>query len=209
MTEKTVNATIALWKDALSRLLHFYETRRGNLSSFYPRLFLFFICLNILCYWAAMLTAFPEYLHGRQGLHYFWIQFPVGFLGALFDSLSFFVTVYIVRRALRSRGSLEYIAHLSLDLAIAVLATFWVLFVFTLSGWLIHMLTPGPPVYGEEAFDMRQNRYGDLLIDALLNPFGNIRNIYFGFIMGVSASLPTCVHLAMFLRSSFRALTAR
>lgn len=204
-----MNAIIPLWKAALGRLLHVYESRRGNLSAFYPKLFLFFVCLNLLCYWWAMVTAFPEYLHGRQAVHYFKIQFPVGFLGAIFDSLSFFVTVTIVRRALRSRSSLEYIAHLSLDLAIAVLATFWVLFVFIFSGWLIHLLTPGAPVHGEEAFDTRQDRYGGLLIDALLHPFGNLRNIYFGFIMGVSASLPTCLHLYMFFRSGLRALIAR
>ena len=56
---------------------------------------------------------------------------------------------------------------------------------------------------------VREDRYGGLLLDALLNPLGNARNIYFGFIMGVSASLPTCVHLCMFVGSSVRALASR
>ena len=207
--DRIVPAVIDPWssfgKRPLAGLLDVYDRRRGALPSFYSKLFLFFIVLNIFCYWLALLTAFPEYLHGRQGLHYFRIQFPVGVLGALFDSLSFFITIHIVRRAIASRGSLQYVAHLSIDGLIAVLATFWVLFVFIISGWIVHALTPGMPVYGEEALDNRQVRYSDLLLDALMNPFANIRNIYFGVIMGVSASLPTCLHVGLFFRSGFRA----
>ena len=162
--------------------------------------------LNIGCYWLAMLTAFPNHLHGQEGLHYFKIQFPVGLLGALFDSLSFFATVFIIRRALRSRSSLVYVSHLSVDLVIAVLATFWVLFVFIISGWLIHLLTPGLPLFGSEALDDRQNRYTYMLIHALLNPFEHARNIYFGVIMGISASLPTALHLFLFVYAGIRSL---
>jgi hypothetical protein len=203
------SGVVSLWKQTLAGLIDVYDRRRGALPSFYARLFLFFVILNIVCYWLALLTAFPEYLHGRQGYHYFKIQFPVGLLGALFDSLSFFITVHIVRRAIASRGSLQYVAHLSIDGVIAVLATFWVLFVFIVSGWIVHALTPGLPAYGEEALDNRQVRYGDLLLDALMHPFDNIRNIYFGAIMGVSASLPTCLHVGLFVKSGFLALTSR
>lgn len=205
----SATSIITIWKSSLARLLAFYETRRGRLRAFYPKLFLFFIALNIGCYWWALITAFPEYLYGHQGWHYFKVQFPVGFLGAVFDSLSFFVTVAIIRRALRTRSSAEYLAHLSLDLVIAVLATFWVLFVFIISGWLIHALTPTPPVFGEENIATRQVRYMDMLINALLNPFDNLRNIYFGLIMGVSASLPTCLHIGMFIRSGIQLITRR
>jgi hypothetical protein len=83
--------------------------------------------------------------------------------------------IYIIRRAIKSRNTLAYISHLSIDFIIAIIATFWVLFVFIISGWLIQTLTPATPV--------------------------------FGLIMGLSASLPTCIHVAMFIRSclqSFR-----
>ncbi|MFT5369922.1 MAG: hypothetical protein ACI8V2_004901 [Candidatus Latescibacterota bacterium] len=192
---------ITLWKISLYRLLTYYEANRGPLRTFYPKLFLFFIFLNITCYWWAMFTGFFEYLHGHQGWHYFKVSFPVGFLGAIFDSLSFFVTVYIIRRAIKSQNTLEYLSHLSIDLIIAIIATFWVLLVFIISGWLIHILTPAVPVFGEENLVTRQTRYSDMLINALLNPFDNLRNIYFGLIMGFSASLPTFIHIALFVRS--------
>ena len=66
----------------------------------------------------------------HEASHYIKLQIPVGLLGALFDSLSFFVTIWIIRRALASTKSIEYMFHLSLDFIIAILATLWVLFVF-------------------------------------------------------------------------------
>jgi len=92
--------------------------------------FTFFVVLNLACTWAGLFTAFPEYLHDAQGRHYFLIQFPVDLLGAVFDSLSFFITIAIVRRALVTHAGWTYVSHLSLDGVIAILATFWVLFVF-------------------------------------------------------------------------------
>ena len=44
--------------------------------------------------------------------------------------------------------------------------------------------------------------------NALLRPFENWRNIYFGLIMGVSASLPTCIHICMFFRSGWNNLVS-
>ena len=195
---------LAIWKASLHNLLTYYETHRGHLRAFYPKLFLFFIFLNMGCYWWAMFTAFSEYLYGRQGWHYVKVSIPVGFLGAIFDSLSFFVTIYIIRLALRSRNALAYLSHLSIDLFIAIIATFWVLFVFIISGWIVHALTPAAPVFGEENLVSRQTRYSDMLINALLHPFENIRNIYFGLIIGLSASLPTFIHLALFVRSAVK-----
>ncbi|NEP17496.1 MAG: hypothetical protein F6J97_11425 [Leptolyngbya sp. SIO4C1] len=93
---------IAIWKRSLGRLLTFYETRRGSLIGFFPKLFLFFTLLNIACYWLALLTAYPNEAFGNERSHYFLLQFPVGLLGALFDSLSFFITVYIAKRALKT-----------------------------------------------------------------------------------------------------------
>lgn len=194
-----MNATIIAWKNSLRTLLDFYEAKRGSIYTFYPTLFLFFVLINIACYWWAMFTAFPELTRGAAGHHYFKVQFPVGFLGALFDSLSFFVTIFIIRHALRARENREYVAHLSLDLVIAILATFWVLFVFSFSGWIVHLWDP-------VRLDLsgRNEYYRGMLVDALERPVDNKRNIYFGLIMGVSAMLPTCVHILMFLMSCFR-----
>lgn len=191
-----MDSIITIWKDYLKRLIVFYEAKRGSILTFYPLLFLFFVLINIGCYWWAMFTAFPELTHGRAGVHYFKIQFPVGFLGALFDSLSFFVTIFIIRHALRTEKDIQYVAHLSLDLVIAILATFWVLFVFSFSGWLINLMDAKP-----EALAGRNAEYQGLLLDAVARPTDNLRNIYFGLVMGVSAMIPTCVHMYMFFRS--------
>ncbi|MFQ5713298.1 MAG: hypothetical protein ACE5GU_04645 [Candidatus Scalinduaceae bacterium] len=197
-----MNAIILTWKSSLRNLLTIYETKRGSLITFFSKLLLFFVLLNILCYWWAMFTAFPQYIHGSEGTHYFLLQFPVGFLGAIFDSLSFFVTIFIIRRALNSRSSSEYIAHLSLDLVIAIVATCWVLFVFSFSGWIIGLFEPNP-----ELLSVRNEQYEQRIAWAVASPSENKRNIYFGVIMGISACLPTFVHISMFVRSSFRALT--
>ena len=128
---------IGIWRDSLHQVLDIYERRRGSIKVFFPLLFLFFIILNIACYWWAIYTAFPFYMMTHEASHYVKLQIPVGFLGALFDSLSFFVTIWIIKRALASSKTSEYIFHLSLDLVIAILATLWVLFVFSFGGWII------------------------------------------------------------------------
>ena len=149
-----------------------------------------------------MFTAFPELTHGSAGTHYFKVQFPVSFLGALFDRLSFFITIIIIRHAIRSQNSFVYVAHLSIDLAIAILTTFWVLFVFSFSGWLINIIETNLSVLdGMGALSARNERYQGMLSAAIAQPTDNLHNIYFGLIMGVSASIPTCVHLFMFIYS--------
>ena len=42
--------------------------------------------------------------------------------------------------SLESENNKIYIAHLSIDLLIAVLETFWVIFVFIVSGWTISFI---------------------------------------------------------------------
>ena len=113
------------WKASLRNLFNHYNVKRGSVRRFFPKSFLFFIFLNITCYWLAMFSAFPEMMQGSSAAYYFKIQFPVGLLGALFDSFSFFVTIGIIRRALVSQSHIEYVSHLFLDLVIAILATFW------------------------------------------------------------------------------------
>ncbi len=126
------------------------------------------------------------------------------------DSLSFFVTLLIIRRALHASKNLEYITHLSLDLVIAILAIFWVLFVFSFSGWIVHLLGPAQLVQKTPLVQndlVRRNVvYTGLLVDALEKPADNTRNIYFGFIMGISAILPTCGHISIFIISLFRTI---
>ncbi len=196
-----MNAAIITWKNSLGTLLNYYEAKRGSIYTFYSALFLFFVLINVACYWLAMFTAFPELTHGAAGDYYFKVQFPVGILGALFDSASFFVTLLIIRRALRTTRNMEYVTHLSLDLVIAILATFWVLFVFSFSGWIVHLWDPIQQELGD-----RSEVYGKLLVDALEKPSDNKRNIYFGLIMGISAILPSCGHILMFLLSFTRTI---
>ncbi len=184
------------WRGSLGRLLRAYEARRGPLRRFVPRLFVAFVVLNASCYWLGLLGAYPEKVAGPDRMHYVWLQFPVGVLGALFDTASFFVTIVIVRRALATRRALDYVGHLSIDAVIAVLATMWVLLVFSVSGWLLSLLEAQP-----ELLSARNAEYETRLVDALRNPRGQWRNIYFGLVMGVSASLPTLAHVSLFVRA--------
>ncbi len=196
-----MNGIIATWRDALHQVLDIYERKRGAIQVFFPLLFLFFILLNVACYWWAIYTAFPHYMLTHEASHYLKLQIPVGIFGALFDSLSFFVTIWIIRRALASTKTSEYVFHLSLDLVIAILATLWVLFVFTFGGWIISLWENAP-----EELAQRGTKYTNRAVQALQDPTGreNAKNIYFGLIMGVSAALPTCLHLGLFLLSVFR-----
>ncbi|MGB5593244.1 MAG: hypothetical protein WBM32_08450 [Crocosphaera sp.] len=185
---------VVIWKQSLEKLLDYYQSKRGELRKFFPKLFFFFVVLNISCYWWAMLTAYPHHVFGDEKVHYFLIQFPIGFLGALFDSLSFFVTVYIARKALKTTSTTSYLAHLSVDIIIAILATWWVLFVFSVSGWLVSFLEHKP-----ESLVERSYVYEQRFVEAVQAPTqtGNMKNIYFGIIMGISAMLPTFTHLSM------------
>lgn len=195
---------IATWRGALHQVLDLYERKRGSILVFFPLLFLSFIVLNIACYWGAIYTAFPYYMQTHEASHYIKLQIPVGIFGALFDSLSFFLTIWIIRRALASTKTSEYVLHLSLDFVIAILATLWVLFVFTFGGWLISLWESAP----EQLAD-RGTKYTNRAVQALQDPTGreNAKNIYFGLIMGVSAALPTCLHLCLFFLSLLRKAT--
>lgn len=191
-----MNPIVHHWQQSLHTLHHLYVRHRPRKWLFFPLLFLFFVVINTGCYWWAMFTAFPNYVFGDETWHYFKVQFPVGFLGALFDSLSFFITVFIIRQSLRSTSSVSFVAHLSIDLLIAVVATFWVVFVFSFSGWLVGLTEATNEVLAE-----RNAAYTHMVIDAIERPTHNVRNIYFGLIMGLSAMIPTCMHIAMALWS--------
>ena len=205
-----INQIISYWRKDLDRVLLFYESKRSHGDSFFLYLFSFFVFLNITCYWFAMVTAFPSLVFGKTFSYYFKVQFPVGILGAFFDSLSFFVTIFIVRKALLTVSTKIYIAHLSIDLVIAVLATFWVILVFIISGWTVSFIeTLGQSeeliqTYDHETnINKRTDKYFSTVNDTLKDPSKNIQNIYFGLIMGISAMLPTMIHFMMFIKSSF------
>lgn len=206
MDQSGAPAIVDLWRRRLANLLAGVEARRRRTRHFYAKVLLFFVALNIACYWLAMLTAFPEYAFGPEAGHYFWVQFPVGVLGALFDGLSLFVTVYMVRRALAATSTASYVGHLSIDLLIALLATLWVLFVFSVSGWLVGLVTTP-----QEALSLRNAAYQDRLVQALRDPTGReeARNIYFGLLMGLSAMLPTLTHLYMSVRAASEGIQTR
>ncbi len=119
----------------------------------------------------------------------------------------FFVTIFIIRHAIHAERDVQYITHLSLDLVIAILATFWVVFVFSFSGWIVQFWEPIQHVHQDLV--NRNEEYTEMLVDALERPTDNKRNIYFGLIMGVSAILPTCCHISMFLMSLYRTMFLR
>lgn len=191
-----MNPVVQHWQQTLESVYKYYRENRPRMLIFFPLLFLFSMAINDLSYWWAMITAFPDLVWGKWGYHYWKVQFPVAILGALFDSLSFFITIYIIKRAIEVRSTKNFLGHLSIDLGIAVAATFWVLFVFMISSWLIHMTETNIHSLAE-----RSDVYSDRALDALKAPTENLRNIYFGMVMGISAMFPTLFHLGLALRS--------
>ena len=203
-----LNDTIKIWRLDLNRLIRYYDNRKSQIEHFFIYLFVFFIIINISCYWFAMITAFPYLVFGSTFDYYFKIQFSVGLLGALFDSLSFFITIYIIQKALKTTDDKIYIAHLSIDVLIAIIATFWVILVFIISGWVVSFFeTLNQPIAMIERYDhetdllARTNQYANTVNDAIKNPTRNLQNIYFGIIMGLSAMIPTSIHFSMFCRT--------
>ena len=203
-----LNDTIKIWRLDLNGLIRYYDNRKSQIEHFFIYLFIFFVILNISCYWFAMITAFPNLVFGSTFGYYFKVQFPVGILGALFDSLSFFITIYIIQKALKTTNDKVYIAHLSIDLLVAILATFWVILVFIVSGWIVSFFeTLNQPIEIIEQYDHetdlfeRTNKYANTVNEAIKNPTRNLQNIYFGIIMGLSAMIPTSIHFSMFCKA--------
>jgi hypothetical protein len=196
-----------LWKKDLSQILNKFQNWRQNTKFYFLKVFLFFIFINDIAYWFAIATAYPEIFSGKDYHHYIKVQVPVAFLGALFDSLSLYITILVVRQALISKSNISYIFHLSIDFIIAIAATFWVLFVFSISGWIVSFM-PKPPQDNvlikkdqvqakPESLKARNKVYEERVTKAIANPTGKeeMRNIYFGIVMGMSAMIPTCVHI--------------
>ena len=139
----------------------------------------------------ALLTAYPEYVVGPKAEEYVLMGFPIAVLGAVFDCLSLLATLFIVGRALRSTSNNRFLAYLSVDVVIAILAGLWVLFAVVVSGWLVSFILSSP-----ETMAFRSNLYQGRLASLLNAPFSpdNLRNLYFGVIMGASALFPTLFH---------------
>jgi len=195
------------WRGDLSLILERYEAWRLNTKFYFLKIFIFFIFLNDISYWFAIATAHSEiFTSEKELLYYTKIQIPVAFLGALFDSLSLYITLLVIRRALLSLTNLSYISHLSIDVLIAVAATFWVLFVFSISGWIVKSIfikTEDKTIVVAKTLEQRNQLYAGRAMAAVKNPTGKeeMKNIYFGLIMGLSAIIPTCVHITCALFS--------
>ena len=169
---------------------------RPSIIILYPALYIFFVLVNDLSYWLAISTAFPELLQADTFAYYYKLQFPVSLLSALFDSLSFFITLYFVKKALSSTTPGNVIGHLSADLIIAILAIIWIVFVFSISEWIV-----GFPDTVQLSFSKRYFKNYELLLAAVNDPVNNLRNIYFGTVIAISAMIPTAIHFFMGLKS--------
>ena len=197
--ETTVDASLFdIWRNHTSNLLNWFNEKRKGGRVFYVKVFLIFALINLACFWWALLTAYPGHIASYKWKEFAAMGFPVALMGAVFDSFSLAVTLYIVKRALAAKNNGRYLAYLSVDLVIAVLAGLWVLFAFIVSGWLVSAVLQIP-----ETFGSRTSLYQGRLWSALLNPFegDNFRNIYFGIVMGASALLPTLCHLFLAARA--------
>ena len=199
-----------IWRGDLSIISEKYKIWQLSTNFYFLKIFIFFIFLNDIAYWFAIATAYPEiFTSEKELLYYTKIQIPVAFLGALFDSLSLYLTLWVIRRALLSLSNLSYIFHLSVDVLIAIAATFWVLFVFSISGWIVKStfikttVTSQSLTVTSQSLEERNQLYTDRAVAAVKNPAGEeeMKNIYFGLVMGLSAIIPTCVHIACALFS--------
>lgn len=189
------------WRISLLQILTWFENFRNSTRNPYLKAFAVFVVLNLSCYWWALLTTYPERAFGDKAEEYILMGFPVALFGGVFDSLSLFVTLFIIKQALSSKTNLSYVFYLSIDLFIAIAASLWVLFVFMISGWAVSYILANPETIGSRVW-----LYEGRVESAIFNPLNpdNLRNIYFGAIMGASALLPTLLHLYLACRSFLR-----
>ncbi|MBT3929416.1 MAG: hypothetical protein HOL07_00035 [Rhodospirillaceae bacterium] len=145
--DETANpdSVIGEWQSRLRHLIGIYQDYRGRTRRFWRYLFIAFFLLNCISYQFAIMTAFPDRAFGVDWLRYVLIMFPVALFGALFDCVSFVLTVAIMRHAIRIKAKLVYLGHVVADIIIATLATGWVLIVFSVSTVLVDFII-GPPV---------------------------------------------------------------
>ena len=133
--------------------------------------------------------------------HYIKLQIPVGLLGALFDSLSFFNHLDYSGLLCQQNPHLEYVFHLSLDFIIAILATLWVLFVFSFGGWLISLLEQAPEELGQR---VQNNHPKSGASNTGPHSKRKPKKMFIlAFNYGIICS-PSCLHLTLFAWSILR-----
>jgi len=129
-----------VWQAELSNILSIYLSYKKHTRLFFLQILIFFFLVNALCYWLAVYLAFPELLQDLTRT--FKIQLIVALMGGLFDSLSFFITIWLIRKASRAFNTLKFFGILSVDLIVAALATAWVLLVVLVATWLVNPENP-------------------------------------------------------------------
>jgi len=201
-----VNRFFPVWRASLHHFLVWFQDLRGRTAWFPLKTFVFFFFVNLAFFWWALLTAYPRLLFGPKAEEYALMGFPVSFLGAIFDCVSLAATLVIVGRALRAESDHRFVAYLGFDLVVAVLAGLWVLFAFVVSGWLVNLILSLPETMAD-----RGHLYEDRIASLMSEPLGrdNLRNLYFGVVMGASALFPTLFHLFLVGRSLLRSSRAR
>ena len=69
---------IPIWKASLQRILDAVDRVRLETPRFYLKLWMFFVALNIACYWLGIFLVFPRSLFGPDGAQTIFVQLPVG-----------------------------------------------------------------------------------------------------------------------------------
>jgi hypothetical protein len=162
--------------------------------NFTPKAFVVFFLINLACFYWALLTAYPERLHGMKAVEYTMTGIPVSLLGAVFDIVTLGIIIWAVNRALATRNNLVFLAYLSVDFIIAVVATLWVVFAFYVSGWLVAQVLPI-----NDSFAQRTELYHDRVAGVFLHPLAaeSLKNVYFGLILSGSSMLPSIAHVVI------------
>jgi hypothetical protein len=92
-------------------------------------------------------------------------------------------------------------------------ATFWVIFVFWVSGLLLdlHDLAAGDMATSADILAQQNQQYRQLLANAIQSPSDaeSVKNIYFGIVMGISAMLPTFTHILLCSKSAITVMARR
>jgi hypothetical protein len=92
------------WRKSLETLVLLYEIYRLLQRYFWVQIGCFFIVLTLFCYWLANSTLFTLLLVSPKTYEYFLLQVLVGILGATFDTISLFITIWIARNTLNSKS---------------------------------------------------------------------------------------------------------